>query len=529
MRNRFFWKMLYLKKPFLAFVLVLALAVPAIASAHDLVIYHTNDVHGYAFEERGSEGQLTRIGYDRLKAIIDADPTPRKLLLDAGDVLHGQAFATARRGEFSAIVLSLMGYDAIATGNHDFDYGYERLLELSAKYRLNFLSANVSYASGKAKGETILPPYRVRSWNDFKVGIFGLATPTTVTTTGPLNVEGLVIKDPIETARAVVKRLKREGVDLIVAVTHMGSEPYCVPMSQTVAEQVPGIDIIIDGHSHSTVAARVKRADGSSALVASAGSYFENVGRITVNRSARGELSISARTLAASSFEVELAPHDPAMRQAMNALKVELDKEMNLVVMKAPFDLDGARVRVRSSSTNLGRIICAAIAEATDADAAFMNSGTVRNSIQAGDVTKGQLLSVMPYGNYIYLIEISGKDLLEALNFGLGQTGSGAFPQLWGIEIVARTTELVGSDGTRKEALTVDSATIGGKPLDPEATYTLAINDFIHSGGDGYEVFTKYDYREFETLEEVFRAFVTEKDSATLQSISDASVMEIKK
>ncbi|MDR1515593.1 MAG: bifunctional metallophosphatase/5'-nucleotidase [Synergistaceae bacterium] len=510
----------------LCFAIAFALPAVAFAAVHDLVIYHTNDVHGYTFEERDHDGQLTRIGYDRLKAIVDSDPSSRKLLLDAGDVLHGQAFATSKRGELSAIVLSLMGYDAIAAGNHDFDYGSARLLELADKYRLNFLAANITADKPDSRGGYILPPYTVRSWGDLKVGIFGLTTPETKTATDPRNVEGLSISDPIKSAREMVKKLEREGADLIIALTHVGSEPYCVPMSQTIAEKVAGIDIIIDGHSHSVLTTRVRRADDSSALVASTGAFFQNIGRITVDRKPGGGFTISGKTLPASSLEFENMSPDPAMSMAMGVLKAEYDKEMGQIVLKVPFDLDGARERVRSTSTNMGRIICASLTDATGADAALLNGGSIRDSIQAGSVTKGQLLSVLPFGNYIYTIEITGKDILAALNHGLSQPGAGAFPQFWGMEVTTRPGEAAGSDGTKASPFSVDSVMIGGKPLNPDGTYTLAINDFMHAGGDGYDMFTKYPYHEFATLEEVFRNFVEKKDESALREISDAVVMK---
>jgi len=497
-------------------VLISALLFPvlAVGAAHDLVIYHTNDVHGYAFEARDSDGKLTNIGYDRLKAVIDADPSPRKLLLDAGDVLHGQSFATARRGELLAIVLSMMGYDALAVGNHDFDYGQERLYELVDKYRLNFLSANVVRKSGAY----ILPPYLVRSWSDLKVGIFGLSTPETKTSTNPRNIEGLEIEDPLETSRKMVSHLKSEGVDLIIAVMHMGSEAYCDPSSLAIAKEVPGIDVIIDGHSHSALTTRVERSDGSVAMAASAGDSFKNLGKVMIDRKPGGGFTISAQTLPASSMEIDAVIPDPTMNSAMTVLKAELDKEMDVVVMTLPFNMDGARERIRSSSANLGRILCASFVEETGAEAALLNGGSVRSSITAGDVTKGELLSVLPYGNYVYTIDISGKDLLDALNFGLKEPGDGAFPQFWGMEVIVNAMENGG--------FAVESVTIGGKPLDPSGTYKLAINDFLHSGGDGYEMFKKYDYREFATLEEAFRHFVTGKDAGTLKAISDTEVMK---
>lgn len=507
----------------LAALTVFLLVSASCAAQHDLVIFHTNDVHGYAFEEKNASGDLTRVGYDRLKTIVDTEESPRKLLLDAGDVLHGQAFATARRGELMALVLSMMGYDAFATGNHDFDYGQDRLLDLVEKYHLNFLAANVTRAD--KKDALILPSHLVKDFGDMKVGIFGLSTPETSTTTDPRNVAGLQFTDPIASAKTMVKLLKDQGVDLVVAVTHMGSEPYCKPMSQTIAAEAPGIDLIIDGHSHSEAVINVKGTDGGETLVVSTGFYFQNLGRVNVDRKEDGGFKFSAQILPASSLAA-FAP-DPTMREAMDVLKSDLEEELEQVVMNLPFDLDGTREKVRSSSTNLGRVICASLVETTGADAAMLNGGSIRDSIASGDVTKGELLSVLPYGNYVYLIEITGKDLISALDHGLGQPGAGAFPQFWGMEVTAKKTVLTSTDGSKNEALAVESVKIGTQPVRDDAKYVLAINDFMHSGGDDYEMFTKYEYREFATLEEIFRDFVTEQDEAALRSISDAQILNV--
>jgi 2',3'-cyclic-nucleotide 2'-phosphodiesterase (5'-nucleotidase family) len=348
-----------------------------------------------------------------------------------------------------------------------------------------------------------------------------------MTTTDPRNVAELAFGDPVAAAREMVALLRAEGVDLIIAVMHMGSDPYCQPMSQTVAAEAPGIDLIVDGHSHSKLAERIKGADGRETLIVSAGSYLENLGRVYVDRKPEGGFAFSAEVLPASSFEG--VPADPALNRAMDALREELEAELGQVVMKTPLALDGARDNLRSRSTNLGRIICASLVEATGADAAFLNAGSIRDSIPAGEVTKGQILSVLPYGNYVYVLDITGRDLLAALNHGLGQPESGAFPQFWGLMVEAGQTTLTGSDGTKKEALMAKSVKIGGKPLDLNAKYRLATNDFLSAGGDGYEMFTKCEYREFATLEEVFRKFVTESEPLALKKISEAEVIRLVK
>jgi 2',3'-cyclic-nucleotide 2'-phosphodiesterase (5'-nucleotidase family) len=413
--------------------------------------------------------------------VVDSDPSTHKLLLDAGDVLHGEAFATINRGESVANILGMVAYDALAVGNHDFDYGYDRLLELTSKYRLPFLAANVE----RVDGTNLFPPYLLYEWTDLKIGIFALTTVETKTATNPKNIIGLNITDPIEAAKKMVEVLDRQGADIIIALTHLGSEPYCQPMSQQVARDVAGIDIIIDGHSHSTISLTIERDDGSSAIVASTGSKFENLGKIEINRLPDGTFSYNMAILSADSDEIKEIEPEPAIHAALLSLQSTFSEELSEVLFSLPFDLEGSRDHVRRESTNLGKIIGAALVESTGAQVALVNGGTIRASLQAGEVTKGQLLSVLPFADYVYIIDISGKDLLDALNHGLSQLGSGAFPQFWGLEVQAKITDLVASDGTKSAALAAQSVTIDGKPLDPNKTYTLATNNFLHSGGDG--------------------------------------------
>jgi 2',3'-cyclic-nucleotide 2'-phosphodiesterase (5'-nucleotidase family) len=482
-----------------------------------LVIFHTNDVHGYAFEERDADGHLTRVGYDRLKAVVDSEEAEHKLLLDAGDILHGQSFATARRGELMARIISFVGYDALAAGNHDFDYGYDRLLSLTNAFRLNFLSANVM-----REDRGLLPPCTVKNFGDLKVGIFGLSTPHTSTSTAPKNIVGLKFGDPIAAAREAVERLKKEEVDLIVAVMHMGSESYCDPMSATIAETVPGIDVIVDGHSHSELGVRA-----GSTQVVSSGQYLQNLGKVTVNRKAGGGFDISSRLIRAA--ELDGVKPDAALQSAMNELKAELESELNVIATHVPFSLDGDRKNVRSTSTNLGRIVCAALISDTGADVAFLNGGSFRDSIPQGDVTKGKILNVFPYGNYVYTVEITGADLFEIVSFGLGLPGSGAFPQFYGMEVTATEKEITDANGAKTTALAPKSITVGGKPLDVNAKYKVATNDFLYSGGDGYTIFAKYPFNEFSTLEEVLKKYLAESAPAVLDAVDRSTVLTVLK
>jgi 2',3'-cyclic-nucleotide 2'-phosphodiesterase (5'-nucleotidase family) len=504
-------------------VLALFLAGTAASAEPMLVIYHTNDAHGYAFHERDKDGRPTHWGYDYLKALVDGDEAENKLLIDAGDVLHGQSFATARRGELAARVLSMMNYDAFAAGNHDFDYGWRRLMELRDAYRLNFLAANVKKRDG---GERLLAPYITRDFADVKVGVFGLSTPSTATTTDPRNVADLTFGSPkeiIETARETVKYLKEvEKADLIIAVTHIGSEAYCDPSSQQLAREAPEIDLIIDGHSHSELPGGLRVGN---TLIASAGSYLTNVGRVEAQREGDG-WNFTAKLLPAA--DAANVKPNPEMTAAMNSLASVLEQEMSVVVARTPIDLNGDRTEVRHRSTNLGRLVAAALVKGTGADVALVNGGSIRDSLPAGDITKGMFLTVMPYGNYVFAVEMTGEDLLSALNHGLSKPGAGAFPQFYGMTVTARKATQKLADGTTVDSFVADEVKIGGKPLEEGAKYKVATVDFLYAGGDDYTWFAEYPYSEFGTLEDLFRTFLADSDAETIKAIDAAEVLVMK-
>ncbi len=487
-----------------------------------LVIFHTNDVHGYALPVRDQAGNLTHLGYDRMKAYIDGVEADNKLLLDAGDVLHGQPFATARRGEFIARLLAILQYDALAVGNHDFDYGLERLLELRDRYGLNFIAANILK---KDDEKPLLPPYIIKDFGDFKVGVFGLSTPDTPIKTAPGNVKAVSFSTPEEVvriARETTEHLKtKEGVDLVVAVTHLGADPLDNPGSQAVARGAPGLDLVIDGHSHSKLAG-LRAGD---ALIVSTGSYLENLGQVTVTRTPEGRLILAPRLIPAVEFG-SVAP-DPRLAALTEELSAELEKELAQVMGHTPIDLNGDRERVRQASTNLGRVICAALMAATGADAALFNGGSIRASIPAGDITRGQVLSVLPYGNYVLTVRLTGAEVLEALTVGLGQPAEGGFPQFYGLTVTAAETKKYAPDGTITLSYRPAEVKIGGRLLDEKAQYTIAINDFMFAGGDGYTVFGRSVACEYATVEEILRNFLATVDRATLDAIDRAEVLTV--
>lgn len=488
-----------------------------------LIIVHTSDVHGQALEERDPQsGALTHLGYARLKSYYQNLPTKNKLLLDAGDSLHGRPLAMVRQGEYIALILNSLNYDALAVGNHDFDYGLPRLMELRDGFGLNFLAANIIE---KEDGMPLLPPWLVRHFDGLKVGLFALTTPDTPLKTDPANVESISFGRPdelLEQARRITEKLRQEeGVELVVALTHLGSGPLDRPGAQALAQGVPGLNLIIDGHSHTRLAGL---REGETTIVSS-GAFLENLGQITVRRSPEGGLVLASKLIPAA--EMENVPPDPELNALLERLSSETDQELSQVLGRTPFDLDGRRDQIRFTSTNLGRLVCAAVKSATGADAAIVNSGSIRDSIPAGEITRKQLLTVLPYANYAVTVRLTGAELLTALNSGLAQPGEGAFPQFYGMAVTAQETRGPAPDGRIIRRDRADLVEIGGRPLDPEAEYTIAVNDFMYVGGDGYQVLGRSPAREYGTVMEIVQNFLASATPETLAAIDGDDLLTI--
>ncbi|MDR1853313.1 MAG: bifunctional metallophosphatase/5'-nucleotidase [Azoarcus sp.] len=494
----------------MAACLAVLLCGAARADAPDLVVFHTNDVHGHVLPEE-RDGETLAPGFARIETVVDGEPAPH-LLLDAGDVLHGQPFATAHEGEDVARLLQMLGYDALAAGNHDFDYGAARLLELRALYSLPFVAANVAR---RDDGRLLLPPWVVKNVGGVRVGIFGLATPMTPTSTHPRNVAALDFGAPARTfaaARKAVAALRaEEKVDLVIALVHLGSEAYCWPSSLELARAVPGIELIVDGHSHSELAERV-----GGALVVSAGEALANLGRVEARRAPDGGWRLEARLIPAAAL-ASVTP-EPTTAAWLEARRDAIAAEMDATVANAPFALDGRREVIRQRSANLGRLLAAAMMRESGATAALVNSGTVRGDIPAGPVSVAKLLEVLPYGNKVVAVEVSGAELLAALRHGLAQPGGGAFPQFYGLEVKATRTA---DGGLRPLAVRID-----GKPLALKRRYTVAIHDFLAAGGDGYAMFKVLPRRTFGTLDEALRRFLASASRGELDAIDAAKVLQ---
>ncbi|MDT0121306.1 5'-nucleotidase C-terminal domain-containing protein [Paenibacillus sp. RRE4] len=438
-----------------------------------ITILHTNDMHARAVE------QSPAMGFAKVAGIVDKyrNENPNTLLLDAGDAVHGTTFATLVRGESIVQVMNEIGYQAMVPGNHEFNYGSERLMELAKMMKFPMLSANVK----KKDGTRIFEPYLIQEVDGVKIGIIALTTPETMYKTNPKNVEGLQITDPSAEAKVLVNEI-RSKVDVVVVLGHLGQDVSSTDTSFKVVKEVPGIDVFIDGHSHTVLKNGLVSDHGT--LIASAGEYTNYVGVIDLWVDG-GKVSKKTATLIDETGAKDIKPNEN-VAALVSSIQKEQEPILKEEVANTAVLLDGKREQVRAGETNLGDLLADAIRDVSKADIALTNGGGIRSSIEKGIVTKGDVITVLPFGNQVVTLDVKGSDVLAALENGVGSypEPSGGFPQVSGITF---KIDAAAAKGSR-----VHSVMVGDKALDPAATYTLATNDFTAVGGDEYTMFAKY-------------------------------------
>ncbi|QED49647.1 bifunctional metallophosphatase/5'-nucleotidase [Cytobacillus dafuensis] len=457
-----------------------------------ITILHTNDSHGRV-EESKNDG----MGFAKLSTLVKKyeSENPNTLLLDAGDTLHGTTFATLSKGESIAKVMNKVGYDGMAAGNHDFNYGYKRLLEIEKMLDFPVLSANVR----QKDGSNLLKPYTIKEVDGIKLGIFGLSTPETSYKTHPKNVEGLTFTDPVKEAQAMVKELKAQNVDMIIAVTHLGIDKSSTETSIKVAKGAPGIDLIVDGHSHSTLVEGLKGENDT--LIVSSGEYTKNLGVVELTFEGK-KLTNKTAKLINKDATADVKP-DPEVEKVITDIKTDQEKILSEVIGKTAVKLDGEREQVRVGETNLGNLITDAMVDMTGADMAVTNGGGIRASINEGTITKGDVVTVLPFGNYIVTKELTGAQIKAGLENGVSSypESKGAFPQVSGLTFAIDTAQEKGSR--------VHSMKIKGQPVDMNKKYLVATNDFMAAGGDEYTSFGESPIaNEFPALDEALITYI---------------------
>lgn len=448
-----------------------------------IVILHTSDSHGHVDDHLG----FARAAYAK-KVLEEAGAVV--LLVDAGDALHGLPIATVEEGEAIIEIMNQAGYNAMTLGDHDFNYGSARIQELAQTAKFPVLSANVvgeggaEFLSGCAIFETGVA----------KLGIFGL---TAAETADEDNTEGLLFRDPIAAAQEQVDALKEEGCTLIIALTHLGTEGE----AEMVASQVDGIDVMIDGCSHTTSEEGHWTGD---TLIVSAGEYIEYIGCVDI--APNGVVSASLLT------EEDLGEDDvdAAVEALISSIRVEQNDLTGQIVGHTDATLDGTQELICTQETNLGDLAADAVRAAVGADIALIKGRCVCASIPAGEITRAQLIEVFPNGDYVTALYVTGQKVLDILEYGVSMypEADGRFLQVSGLTFRFDPDQPAGSR--------VYDVQVNGAALEMEKTYLLAVNDCIANGDDGFPLSDVEIAGEFGSLEEALTDYVRSMESGKM-------------
>ncbi|MGI6265757.1 MAG: 5'-nucleotidase C-terminal domain-containing protein [Candidatus Metalachnospira sp.] len=498
-----------------AAVMALGISVPAMAAdakpmEGKLVVVHTNDMHGY-YET--TETSIGIAGVAGLKNYYEAQGAD-VLLLDAGDFSQGSTLVSYYKGKNAAEYMAAAGYDAVSMGNHEFDYSFDALLDnmkVLTDAGVKVIDANVI---NKETGKSYFDANAVFEFDGIKVGVFGLDTSETLTKASPSNVKAVNFLDKEEMfkeAQAQVDKLKSAGCDYIIALTHLGVDEESVGRRSTdLAAAVKGIDLIVDGHSHTVIDGGEKVGD---TVIVSTGSYLANVGTVVIDKEAKTE---EAKLISAADYAAGTAQYDETVKALVAEDVAEVAEAYSKVFAKTEVHLEGTKQIVRSQETNLGDFTADAYLYTAqkyadehelgvNVDCAISNGGGIRVSVEPGDISMDTLVTIFPFGNNVCLVTITGEQLLEVLEASTFCTPEtiGGFPQVAGIEYKLDVSVPYENgeqypDSTyyapAKPGSRVTIKSVNGKAFDPKAEYTVAVNNFQAEGGDTYYQLTKNSY-----------------------------------
>ena len=494
------------------------------------VILHTNDVHGdiakYA-KVAALKSELKARGAD-------------VILADAGDYSQGTIYVSVNKGADAVTMMNAAGYDVATIGNHEFDYGYEQLMQNMAKANFQVLCANVS-----KDGAPIFAENTIIEKGGMKIGFFGLETPEAQTKANPALIQGLTFlarEEMYAAAQAQVDALKAQEADVVICLSHLGVDSSSEPnTSYDLLSKVPDIDFVIDGHSHSVMLAGYEKLqtgvdeEGNPTYIdnpyyqlpiQSTGTKLAYVGVLLIDNKTKQALDTEMLDLGQYEYE------DTAVAAAAKAIMDPIDAEYSAVFAKSEVELNGDKEPGnRTQETNLGNLITDAMMWAIETKApavnmenavAITNGGGIRAWIHAGDISKADVTTVLPFGNTLTVVNVTGAELLEALEASTFCTpiSLGGFPQTAGMELTLDATkDYDQADATYpgstyygpKSINRVTIESVNGQPFDENATYSVITNNFCAAGGDTYYAFAAAS-SQFDTgltLDEVVMDYIT--------------------
>ena len=464
------------------------------AGPNSVKILHTNDMHGRLDAEDGRV-----IGMAKVKTIKDKEqPT---LMFDSGDAFQGLPLSNFSKGADMAKAMNAVGYDAMTVGNHEFDFGFETAMNYKKLLNFPILSSNV-YKDGKS----VYAPSAIIEKNGKKYGVIGVTTPETATKTHPNNIIGVSFLDPVASVTAEMKKLQGK-VDAFIILSHLGIDTTTKEAwrGDNLANKIAGNKdfknnaiVILDGHSHSVIENGELK---NTVMLAQTGTALANIGKVTFDLQNKVASNLKASMI--KEADTKEVTQDAAVKSIVDTAKDNFGKATSEVVFHNPVQLQGERNDVRTRETNLGN----AIADAMEAysvngfdaagDFAVTNGGGIRASIEGNkDVTIGDIIKVLPFGNTITQINVKGTDVKAMFEHALsapvvekdGKTGldaNGAFLHI--SKSIKVHYDMTKPAGERVYAIEVfNKKTNKFEPLNNTKTYKVVTNDFLAVGGDGY-------------------------------------------
>ncbi|MGR3455167.1 bifunctional metallophosphatase/5'-nucleotidase [Pseudooceanicola sp.] len=479
---------------------VLALSAGAAMADFPLTILHTNDFHA-RFEpiskydsgcsaEDNTAGECFGGSARLVTAIKEArERAENSILVDGGDQFQGTLFYTYYKGKLAAEMMNKLGYDGMTVGNHEFDDGPEVLRGFMDAVDFPILMSNAD-VSGEPLLADVLKKSTVIEVGGEKIGLIGLTPQDTdeLASPGP----NVIFTDPSDAVQHEVDRLTEEGVNKIVVLSHSG---YGV--DQRVAENTTGVDVIVGGHTN-TLLGDMDGAEGpyptmvNGVAIVSAYAYGKFLGELNVVFDDAG--NVTEATGAPLIMDAAVTEDQATVDRIAEAAK-PLDEIRNRVVAETAEEIDGSRDTCRAGECQMGNLVADAMLDRVKdqgVDVAIANGGGLRASIDAGEVTMGEVLTVLPFQNTLSTFQTTGAVIVEALENGVSQVeeGAGRFPQVAGLSFAFDPAAEAGSR--------VSDVMVGGEPIDPEATYGVVTNNYVRNGGDGYSMFIEgenaYDY-----------------------------------
>ncbi len=452
----------------LFYTILFAKEIPSI----NLTILHINDFHGriLPYIVRSISEKVPVGGAAYLAQLINEERAKNPegtILLAAGDMFQGTPQSNVFKGEPVVEIMNLLGFDAMAVGNHEFDWGQETLQRLVSISKFPYLSANILDEDGKYL--PYLKPYVILERKGIKIAIIGLITPETAYITKPDYVQNLIFKNPEEVLPRIINEVKGKGANLVILLSHLGFNE-----DKKLAEKISGIDVIVGGHSHTVVTNPVLER---GVIITQAGfnGIYLGVLELKIQPDTNIILGYTRENTLKTVFAGPENKFDERIARIVDKYNNQLKEEFAKVVGETLVNL----VRNYNEESNVGNVICDAMRKAASADISFQNSGGIRTDINKGPITMELVYTLLPFDNVLVVMELTGEQVLKLLEQS-AKLEKGILQQS-GLKVKYDMTKSVGQR--------VVEVFVGDKPLELDKIYKVVTNDFLAAGGDNFITF----------------------------------------